>query len=154
MKARVITDKSLTEAVISSCDVCVVGMVDKENLPYTIPLNFGYHDGVLYLHTGPSGRKVEVLKNNPKVCIVMSTDHKMYHQSEEVACSYGMRYKSVMIKGEVEFITDMDEKINALNIVMKNYSPKTDFQYSEPALKNVNVMRVVPASIECKFFGY
>lgn len=154
MKSRMITDQSLTDAVITACDVCFVGMVDENNRPYTIPFNFGYLNGVIYLHSGPKGRKIDVLRNNPNVCVVMSTAHQMYHQSENVACSYGMKYKSVMITGKIEFIDDLDEKVNALSAVMKQYTEREDYRYSQPALKNVTVMKVVPEKTECKYFGY
>lgn len=154
MKARFITDDSLIEQVITSCEVCTVGMVDENNLPYTIPLNFGYAEGVLYLHSGPKGRKLEILRHNPEVCIVMSTGHEMYVQSENVACSYGMKYKSVMMKGKVEFIEDIDDKVQALSLIMKQYTQREDYRYSVPALKNVTVMKVVPETTECKYFGY
>lgn len=154
MKARFITDDSLIEQVITSCEICTVGMVDENNLPYAIPLNFGYAEGVIYLHSGPKGRKLEILKHNPEVCIVMSTGHEMYIQSENVACSYGMKYKSVMMKGKVEFIEDIDDKVQALSMIMKQYTQREDYRYSVPALKNVTVMKVVPETTECKYFGY
>lgn len=154
MKERMITDSNLINAVINACEVCFVGMVDGNNMPYTLPFNFGYDDGILYLHSGPEGHKIKVLQQNPNVCIAMSTGHQMYHQSEEVACSYGMKYKSVLIRGKVEFIDELDEKARVMNIVMHHYVNRDDFKYSVPALKNVKVMRIVPETIDCKYFGY
>ncbi len=154
MKARFITDKSLTEEIIKSCEVCFVGMVDEQGMPYTLPFNFGYADGVLYLHSGPVGQKLNILRNNPNVCVVMSTAHQMYHQSDQVACSYGMKYKSVMMRGKVEFVEDLEDKVLALSKVMKQYTQREDYRYSEPSLKNVTVMRIVPTQTDCKYFGY
>lgn len=154
MKSRMITDPTLIDAVINECDACFVGMVDENNMPYTLPLNFGYKEGVFYLHCGPKGRKLSILENNPNVCIAMSTGHQMYHQSENLACSYAMKYKSVLVKGKVEFITDIEEKVLALSSMMKQYTNREDFRYSIPSLKNVQVMRLKPESLECKYFGY
>ena len=53
MKTIVHTDKEHIEAVIQKCDVCFVGMVDSDGFPYVIPMNFGYQDGVIYLHSAP-----------------------------------------------------------------------------------------------------
>jgi nitroimidazol reductase NimA-like FMN-containing flavoprotein (pyridoxamine 5'-phosphate oxidase superfamily) len=149
-----ITDQTLIDAVINGCEACFVGMVDENNMPYTLPFNFGYRDGILYIHSGPKGRKLDILKNNPHVCVAMSTDHEMYHQSEDVACSYGMKYKSILIKGKAEFLTDIEDKVLALSVVMKQYTKREDYRYSLPSLKNVQVMRIVPESVECKYFGY
>lgn len=154
MKARMIIDTETTESIIKSCEVCFVGMVDHDNMPYTLPFNFGYDSGYLYIHSGPHGHKLDVLANNPNICVAMSTGHQMYHQSENVACSYGMKYKSVLLKGKLEFLEDIDDKVQALSIIMRQYTQREDYRYSVPSLKNVTVMRLKPDSIECKFFGY
>lgn len=145
--------EAITE-IVRACEVCNVGMVDQENMPYTLPFNFGYDEGKVYLHSAPVGRKIEILRNNPNVCISFSTAHVLYKQSEQVACSFGMKYKSVLIKGKVEFIEDYDEKIRILNCIMKQYTKRDDFSYSAPSVINVAVMKVVADSIEAKAFGY
>lgn len=142
------------EEIISGCEVCYVGMIDPEHMPYTLPFNFGYADETVYLHSAPTGKKIEVLKNNPYVCIAFSTAHQLYKQSELVACSYGMKYKSVLISGRVEFVEDFEEKIRILNIIMRQYTHRDDFNYSAPAINNVAVMKVRAVKTEAKAFGY
>lgn len=149
-----ITLPATIEEIITSCEVCSVGMVDQENMPYTLPFNFGFENNTVYLHSAPVGRKIDILMNKPDVCIAFSTAHELYLQSEQVACSYGMKYKSVLVKGKVEFVEDFDEKIRILNIIMKQYTRRDDFTYSSPAVMNVAVMKVVAKSIEAKAFGY
>ncbi len=143
-KALEVTDK---------CDVCYLGMIDQDNKPYVLPFNFGFEDGIVYLHSAPVGKKIDVLRNNPEVCVTFSTDHQLFNRHEQVACSYGMRYKSVLITGRVEFIEDYDEKVSALNIIMRKYAGK-DFSYNEPAVKNVAIYKVIPEKTETKFSGY
>lgn len=154
MKARMITLPEAIEEIVRSCDVCSVGMVDENNMPYTLPFNFGFENNTVYLHSAPVGKKISVLRNNPHVCIAFSTAHQLYKQSPEVACSYGMRYKSVLVFGKVEFIEDPAEKIDILNIIMRQYTQRGDFSYSDPSVKNVAVMKVVTDRIEAKAFGY
>jgi uncharacterized protein len=154
MKGRMITLSEAIEEIVTSCEVCSVGMIDQDNMPYTLPFNFGFENETVYLHSAPSGKKIEVLKSNPNVCIVFSTAHELYKQSENVACSYGMRYKSVLVRGKVEFIEDFDEKKRILNIIMKQYTKRDDFAYSVPSVNGVAVMKVVADKIEAKAFGY
>ena len=154
MKSRFITLPQEIERLITSCEACYVGMVDQDNKPYTLPFNFGFENQTLYLHSAPKGRKIEVLKNNPFVCVAFSSDHQMYKQSEDVACSYGMKYKSVLIEGMVEFVDDFDEKVRILNIIMRQYTQRDDFKYNDPAVNSVAVMRVITDSISAKAFGY
>ncbi|WP_367327793.1 pyridoxamine 5'-phosphate oxidase family protein [Lentimicrobium sp.] len=154
MKSRMISLPDVIEEIISDCEVCYVGMIDREQMPYTLPFNFGYAEETVYLHSAPTGRKIEVLRNNPNVCIAFSTAHQLYKQSEKVACSYGMKYKSVLISGKVEFVEDFDEKIRILNIIMRQYTHSGDFSYNDPAVNNVTVMKVRALKTEAKAFGY
>jgi len=48
----------------------------------------------------------------------------------------------------------MNEKKHYMNIIMKKYTGRDNFDYSLPALKNVKVFRVKPEKIEGKAYGY
>ncbi|HSN50868.1 MAG TPA: hypothetical protein VLR52_06505, partial [Bacteroidales bacterium] len=91
--------------------------------------------------------------NNPNVCVEFSTDCKLSYQDEATACSYGMKYRSVLAFGKVTFIEDEELKIKALNIIMKNYSPR-DFKYSPPSLRNVCCWKMKVDLFEGRALGY
>jgi nitroimidazol reductase NimA-like FMN-containing flavoprotein (pyridoxamine 5'-phosphate oxidase superfamily) len=129
-----------------------VGLADTDGTPYVLPMNFGYRDGVIYLHSAQEGRSISILERNPRVCITFSTDHDLVFQHPEVACSYRMRSKSVICWGEVHFEEDFDKKTEALDIIMKQYSDK-EFRYSDPAVKNVKIWIVEMDEVTCKEFG-
>jgi len=153
MRQRFVTDRSEMEAIIRKCQVCHVAMVDTEGFPYVLPFNFGYDDGVIYLHSARHGKKITVLENNPNVCIEFSTDYELRYQSQQVGCSYTMKYRSVLAYGKVEFIEDPDEKSRIMDIVMRNYSPG-NFTYNPPSLKEVHCWIVRIAKMEGKINGY
>ena len=117
-----------------------------------LPMNFGYKDGVIYLHSAQDGRSISILERNPKVCITFSIDHALVFQHPEVACSYRMRSKSVIAWGKVAYEEDFDKKVEALDIIMKQYSDKT-FRYSDPAVRNVKIWTVDIDEVSCKEFG-
>ncbi len=153
MRAKFITLQRDIDEIIGNCQVCYVGMVDENNLPYVVPFNFGYKDGIIYLHSALEGLKIDILRKNPNVCIVFSADHKLHAQSEQVACSYSMHYRSVQAFGEVEFVDDHDRKIEILNMVMANYTDR-EFKYNEPSLREVRTYQVKVKSFSGKIFGY
>lgn len=152
MKTFIITDKQRLESIILHADSCFVGITDLEGNPYVIPMNFGYKDGVIYLHSGPEGSKVAMLERNNQVCITFSVGHQLVYQHKNVACSYSMRSESAMCRGKVVFIEDMDEKRRALNIIMEHYTDD-EFSYSEPAVRNVKVWQVTIEQMTGKVFG-
>ena len=152
MKTIVIEDKQRIESIILHCDACFVGITDLEGNPYVVPMNFGYENDTLYLHSGPEGGKIEMLQRNNNVCITFSLGHKLVYQHKQVACSYSMRSESAMCRGKVEFIEDMEEKRHALDIIMRHYT-KDQFSYSDPAVRNVKVWKVPVDQMTGKVFG-
>jgi nitroimidazol reductase NimA-like FMN-containing flavoprotein (pyridoxamine 5'-phosphate oxidase superfamily) len=142
MRTSFIADKSELEVIINQCDVCFVGMMEEDGSPYVIPMNFGYLNDEIIMHSGPHGKHLELLGINNRVCVTFCTDHKLVYQHPEVACSYSMTSKSVLCKGNVTFVEDIAEKENLLNLLMRNYTDRP-FKYSTPALKNVKVWRVI-----------
>ncbi len=154
MKSRSDISRQEIDQIINGSVVCHISMVDNDGLPYVIPFNFGYKDGRLYIHCAPEGKKIEIWKRNPKVCIAFSTDYEMRIQSEKVACSYSMRYRSVLVHGELISVSEYERKIEVLNIVMEKYSGKSDFSYNRPAVENVKVFEIRIDTIEGRVYGY
>ena len=153
MQHKYIANQTEIDAIIDKCQVCYVSMVDPEGNPYVLPFNFGYKSGEIYLHSSRKGLKIEILKSNPHVCIAFSTDHQLRYQSEQVACSYSMKYRSVLAFGKVEFVEDMEEKTQILNTVMAHYADRS-FTYNAPSLKEVCTYKVKVDKFTAKVYGY
>ncbi len=51
MKTVIIEDKQRIESIILQADACFVGITDLEGNPYVVPMNFGYENGIIYLHS-------------------------------------------------------------------------------------------------------
>jgi nitroimidazol reductase NimA-like FMN-containing flavoprotein (pyridoxamine 5'-phosphate oxidase superfamily) len=128
-------------------------MVDGEGKPYVIPMNFGFKEDVIYLHGAQHGKKIDILKNNPAVCINFTTDHLLRYQNEEVACSWSMKYRSVLCYGETEFILEAEEKIAAFHSVMDQYA-EGEFKFNPPSIREVNVWKVKVIKFEGRVYGY
>lgn len=152
MRTVEVTELKDIESIIKRCKVCYVGLADTDGTPYVLPMNFGYRDKTVYLHSAQTGRAIDIIQRNPKVCITFSIDHALVFQHPEVACSYRMKSKSVISWGKVEFIEDFEAKIEILNILMGQYSDK-EFVYSDPAIRNVKIWKVNLDQITCKVFG-
>jgi nitroimidazol reductase NimA-like FMN-containing flavoprotein (pyridoxamine 5'-phosphate oxidase superfamily) len=153
MKRRILDFRPEIEAIIAKCDVCSLAMSMPDGRPYVVIMNFGFKDGVFYFHSAPYGLKINLLREFPEVCIALSTDHQLRWQNEQVACSYGMKYRSVLARGSVEFISAIEDKVVALNCIMAQYT-KRAFEYKLPSLENVCVFKLVPETIEARAYGY
>ncbi|MCX6281024.1 MAG: pyridoxamine 5'-phosphate oxidase family protein [Bacteroidetes bacterium] len=153
MRRRDISNNEELLEIISRCQWCHLAMVDLQGNPYVIPMNFGYKDGIIYMHGAQHGKKISILQQNSTVCINFSTDHLLRYQNEEVACSWSMKFRSVLAYGKAEFIMDPDEKIAAFNIIMGQYSNK-EFKFNPPSIREVTVWKIKIDKIEGRAFGY
>lgn len=135
-------DLKKIEEIINKIKVCHIGFVDGEK-PYVLPFNFVYRDHILYIHSALTGRKIDILKNNNNVCASFETDSKLFVRHEQVACSYSMTFKSVVMSGKLEFIEDVEEKTKIMNWFMEFYSGRSDFKYNLPAINNVAIMKII-----------
>lgn len=153
MKKIEITDIKEIDELLSGIKVCNLAMVDNGK-PYVVPMNFGYQDGILFFHGAPFGRKIDILKENPDVCVSFYCDEKLNVRTESVACSYSMKYKSVLASGTVVFEDDIIEKKRIMNIIMKHYTGRDDFDYNLPAISNVSIFFLKPKTITAFRRGY
>lgn len=152
MRTSFITDKTEIISIIQQCKICFVGITELDGTPYVIPMNFGYHNDDIILHSGPHGKHLQLLANNNRVCVTFCNEGKLVYQHPDVACSYSMTSKSVLCKGSVSFVDDIEEKELLMNALMKNYTNRP-FKYSKPALINVKIWRVSVDEITAKAFG-
>ncbi len=138
-KDKEINELSEIESVIRGSEVCHLAMCDKE-IPYIVPLCFGYKDRTLWFHSARHGKKVGILRKNNRVCVEFDIDHEV--RGGESACKYSMKYRSVIAFGKASFIEDIEEKRKALDIIMGQYSSEDTFEYSDKALENILIIRV------------
>ena len=152
-----IKDSKTIQKVLEEAEICRIALVDGDE-PYLVPMNFGYKNNTLYLHSATEGRKIDILKENNRICFQMDIKTQMVRS--ENPCNWGMKYLSVIGSGKAHLIDDISGKKEALNIIMAKYSPKSlesdekSFEYSEQSLNNVLVIGVEVEEITGKKSGY
>lgn len=152
MKTIVVEDRESIDKIIRECKTCFLGMADSVGNPYVLPMNFGYQDNEIILHSSQTGRAVDLLMQNFRVCVTFCTDGPIVWQNEKAACSYRVHSSSVIAEGNLSFITDFDEKSRYLQILMQQYSSRS-FKFATPAVVNVNLMVVKIQKLSAKVFG-
>ncbi|OGS21855.1 MAG: pyridoxamine 5'-phosphate oxidase [Elusimicrobia bacterium RIFOXYA2_FULL_40_6] len=135
---REITDKSVMEAIIKEAQVCRIALCDGD-MPYIVPVCFGYKDDCLYIHSVAQGKKLDIIKKNNNVCFEI--EGKCEIVTAEKACDYSMKYSSVIGTGKAVLIDDSGEKMKALDIVMGQYS-QGSFQYPTEMMKRISVIKI------------
>jgi len=142
-----ITDEKIIRSVFERGEICRLGMVDGD-MAYIVPMNFGYGGEALWFHSAGSGKKIALIRNNPRVSFEIDVDHRT--REGKKGCDWTASYLSVMGTGYVEFITDKEMKRFGLNRIMKKYSGKDNWGFSDQSLDTTLVFRVVADHISCK----
>jgi hypothetical protein len=95
-----ITDISEIEEILQKGQVCHIGL-SNDGQPYVVPMNYGYRDGYLYLHSAPVGQKVDMARKNPKICFEVDIDGEVYSSGPE-SCNWSCKYRSIISTGRME----------------------------------------------------
>jgi nitroimidazol reductase NimA-like FMN-containing flavoprotein (pyridoxamine 5'-phosphate oxidase superfamily) len=149
-KDKEITDREVIDSIINESTFCRLAL-SQDDRPYIVPLTFGYDGTALYFHGALAGKKIDILRKNSNVCFEFDSDGEPIPSDE--ACSWSVRYKSVIGFGKAQLLEDMDSKLRALDIIMKHYSGQS-FEYPEEKVKKTAVIRVDIGTVTGKMSGY
>src|ERR671920_1278984 len=134
-----------------------IASLDRYGYPQVIPMNFVFHNAVVYMHSHPFGEKLDNIQRNPNVgfevdqhiCFLPSY---YFHPSD--ASQADTLYISVVIKGNASIVEDNKEKASALNALMKKYQKEGRYQILHPYMSSVNevtVIKIVPKEMHGKY---
>ena len=149
-KDKEVIDPEIINDMLSTATVCRLAMVD-DGEPYVVPVNYGYSEGALYIHSAAAGRKIEILKRNPAVCFEIETPSVILRHAEP--CHWGVRARSLIGYGRVEVITDDAGKRRGLDILMAHHGKRGVNAYDEKELRAVVILKVRIERVTCKQLG-
>lgn len=128
--------------IVEKCRVCRLGMC-RDGVPYVVPVNFGAkregEEIVLYFHGAKEGKKLDILKENPKVCVELDTGHQLL--TGDIACAHSFAYESVIGWGDAEILTEHEEKAEGLAAIHRHITGK-EFSFTPEQTGTVAVVRV------------
>ena len=150
-KDREITDIQQILNIISKAKILRLGLFDGE-YPYVVPLHYGYEYAdsrlVFYMHSAKEGHKLELIANNPHVCVELDCGVELI-SGGEVPCIYGSNFASVIGRGVAEIVNDENEKIKGLSLLMKNQTGR-DFEINSQMAATVAVIKVTLTEFTAK----
>ena len=144
-KDKEITDINDIIDIVRRCKVCRIGLSEND-MPYIVPLNYGYdfenNTLTLFFHGAKEGRKVDIINNNNNACFEVDCDNQLIEA--EKACRYSYAYKSIIGFGKIIRIEDINESIDALNKIMKHQTEKkNDYDFTSEELKKITVYKMI-----------
>ena len=142
-KDREVLDANVIESIIKKAKIMHLGMNDNGSV-YVLPLNYGYsyENGkyTFYIHSAKEGRKIDVLKANPKIGFEIDIENELV--TADVACEYSQLYQSVVGNGCVALIDDIADKKYGLERIMEHQTGKSNWEYSDEILERVCIIKL------------
>jgi len=136
--------------IVSRADVCRIAFA-VNNTPYIVTLNFGYtwdNNLILYFHCSKEGKKLDLMRQNSRVCFEMDVNHEL--QIGATPCECTMKYKSIIGYGLLEIVGDPKEKREGLNLIMDKYGYSGKKEYDEKLFNMTEILRLKVTEISGK----
>jgi len=145
-----VTDLNEIKAILDTAKVLRLGLAVNDE-PYVVPMNYGYilegEKLTLYLHSAVKGKKLDMIRANPKVFFELDCDLTPFEGKKP--CQYGLSYSSIMGRGTAQIVEDVEEKMQAMTVLMKTQTGR-DFSFNEQLVSIVAVVRIDVAEFTAK----
>ena len=146
-----VTDTAVIERILGRATQCRVAVVDGSE-PYLVTMNCGWDGKRLLLHSASQGRKLEILRANPRVCVEIDEDVQLVFGATGEECT--ANYVSVIGTGTASFVLDSLAKNRDLNVITHQCHPGVPEEvFSDTALSRVVVLEVQFDHLSCKAKG-
>ncbi|MCA9791398.1 MAG: pyridoxamine 5'-phosphate oxidase family protein [Candidatus Eremiobacteraeota bacterium] len=153
-------DHSELHALLSRARIANLATVDPDGAPEVRPMNYAVVGDHLYFHTAPGGT---VAARAGSLCAVTVVDLAVWIPSSWrhrfMACPATTYYSSLVVRGALTAVDDLDEKAVVLEAFMARYQPEAghlplaDPRYRGP-LEALTVLKVGLEQSSLKFkFG-
>lgn len=162
-------DKDFALRVIDQSSYGVVSLVDKNDLPYGMPLSIVREGHMLYFHSAVAGKKVDLFDLEPIVNVVFVGEVQVpnLYSKEELeelikdkkntnvvlSTVFTTEFESAIVKGKIKKITNDNKKIQALGLICNKYTPdKMDLfdMGVEPGVDSVLIYEIEMEEVTAK----
>ena len=145
-KDKQMQDRQLLEEILRDSPVCRIGLAPEAgpgdphgDYPYVVPVHFVHADGRIYVHSARAGRKIEMLRRNPRVCVEI--DEYLGLKTADTPCKYSNRFRSLIAFGSARIVQSVEEKRRALRLLMEKYAGRS-FDFDEKETATVEIAEI------------
>lgn len=131
-----VTEQQEIETFLQEMGYGFLGTVNAAGEPRVTPLNFVYYKGKVYFHGSKIGEKMQSIAADNRVSFSVAREFSQipsYWLDPELACPATVFFKSVLITGRAEVVTDLAEKAEAFTAFMNKLQPEGGFMPIDPA---------------------
>jgi len=146
-----LADEALVQGILERGNLLCLAMCS-EGQPYVVPMNYGLHEGRIYMHTGVKGLKMEILAANPRVSFTVYDGVEMVPNPQP--CKWDTRYQSVVGLGAARLVEDQAEKRAGLEAIARACGHSGGEAMAEEKVRLVAVLCIDVDHLSGKQNGY
>ncbi|MEZ4559705.1 MAG: pyridoxamine 5'-phosphate oxidase family protein [Caldilineaceae bacterium] len=145
LPARGVYDRATIYAIVDAAPICHVGFA-VDGQPYVIPTIHARVDDTIFLHGAKASRLLKHVEAGHPLCVTVThldglvLARSVFHHS--------MNYRSAMLFGRGELVTDADAKWAALEAITEHVMPGRWADARQPTAKEMSATTVVAMAIE------
>jgi uncharacterized protein len=110
-------DRDVIDAILDEALMCHLGFV-VDGQPFVIPTIHARDGDILYIHGSPGSRMLRTAKTGVDICVTATLlDGLVLARS---VYNHSMNYRSVVVLGRAHEVTDLDEKLRAMQCVVEH----------------------------------
>ena len=102
--------------LLQQCQSGILGVIGDDGYPYTVPINYVYHDGHIYFHCAKEGHKLEAIQKHEKVSFTVVEKEKI------VPSQLTTFFQSVILFGKAHIIEDTQLRLQTIRLLASKYS--------------------------------
>ena len=99
----------------------VLALSGDDGYPYAVPISYVREGDTLYFHCAQEGRKLELLRRFPQVCVTFVGDDRPAFVPPAMYTTY---FQSAIVTGTASEVTDPEEKTAALRALCQKLTPE------------------------------
>ena len=129
-------------AVLERGKTGVLAVIGDEGYPYTVPINYVYTDGKVYMHSALTGHKIDAIRACDKAsfCVIDADD--------VVPADYSTNFRSVVAFGRVRIVEDEREKMMSIRLLGDKYNPNQPESLDAEVSKSFARLHMIALDIE------
>ncbi|MHB8394589.1 MAG: pyridoxamine 5'-phosphate oxidase family protein [Candidatus Dormibacteria bacterium] len=141
---RAAYDRKTINAVLDEAFICHIGFV-VDGVPWVMPTMYARAGDILYVHGSPVSRMLTAASGGAEVCVTVTLldglvlARSVFHHS--------MNYRSVVLVGRPEEVTDTEEKFAAFKALVDHVIPARWDDSRQPTAKELKATKVLRLDI-------
>ena len=125
-----IKSMDVIEEILGRAKVGRLATFGSDGFPYITPVNYVWWNGSIYFHCAHQGEKIDNIVLNNKVCFEVDIPLSylgLEYDRTRPTCMVHQFYHCVIIRGTAEIVSDLQEKIAALNALVESHEGTDNF---------------------------